>query len=96
MNRRDFLAAPLLVAGRDRLGPERAGIGRGSQAAHATRPALMKVGTQHGDTDQILRAMAGFGDQRRNASACPHDADQYHSATASRHDSDHRSSRRER
>src|SRR5690349_8019509 len=25
------------------------------------RRAVMKVGTQHGDSDQILRAMAGFG-----------------------------------
>src|SRR5258708_20435486 len=26
-----------------------------------TTPARMKVGTQHGDSDAILRAMAGFG-----------------------------------
>src|SRR5215471_13197786 len=25
------------------------------------RKALMKVGTQHGDSDEILRALAGFG-----------------------------------
>src|SRR5436190_11366854 len=34
------------------------------RAAPPPRPsgkALMKVGTQHGDSDQILRAMAGFG-----------------------------------
>jgi len=62
MKRRDFLAAPLLVAGRDGFGLERAGAEPGpQQSARAPRPALMKVGTQHGDSDQILRAMAGFG-----------------------------------
>src|SRR5262245_49374931 len=52
MDRRDFLATPLLAAlprqGRD-------------GAPGPSPRALMKVGTQHGDSDQILRAMAGFG-----------------------------------
>jgi mannonate dehydratase len=56
MNRRDFLgAAPLLVV-------DPSGLSRtATQPAPRARPALMKVGTQHGDSDQILRAMAGFG-----------------------------------
>ena len=29
--------------------------------SRASKPARMKVGTQHGDSDAILRAMAGFG-----------------------------------
>jgi mannonate dehydratase len=57
MNRRDFLAAaPLLVVERDTLA--RASEQR---AARPAPPARMKVGTQHGDSDAILRAMAGFG-----------------------------------
>jgi mannonate dehydratase len=32
-----------------------------SQAGSAKPDARMKVGTQHGDSDQVLRAMAGFG-----------------------------------
>jgi mannonate dehydratase len=51
MHRRDFLAAPLLVA------PLRAT----EQSASKSRRALMKVGTQHGDSDAILRVLAGFG-----------------------------------
>jgi mannonate dehydratase len=61
MHRRDFLAAPLLLTGRDRSGPEADAVFRASQTAPTARPALMKVGTQHGDADPILRAMAGFG-----------------------------------
>ena len=61
MHRRDFLAAPLLLTGRDGIGLEADAVARTSPAAPAPRPALMKVGTQHGDTDPILRAMAGFG-----------------------------------
>jgi mannonate dehydratase len=61
MHRRDFLAAPLLLTGRDRLGLEADTVDRASQPAATPRPALMKVGTQHGDSDPILRAMAGFG-----------------------------------
>jgi mannonate dehydratase len=61
MRRRDFLAAPLLLTGRDRIGLEADAAARASQAPPTSRPALMKVGTQHGDTDLILRTMAGFG-----------------------------------
>ena len=60
MDRRDFLATPLLVIGRDGVGLADEGV-QVSQAAPAARRALMKVGTQHGDSDPILRAMAGFG-----------------------------------
>ena len=34
---------------------------RGSGAAAKPQKALMRVGTQHGDSNEILRAMAGFG-----------------------------------
>ena len=51
MHRRDFLAAPLLVA------PLRAT----EQPASKPTRAPMKVGTQHGDSDAILRVLAGFG-----------------------------------
>ena len=34
---------------------------RGAAAARPMPPARMHVGTQHGDSDAILRAMAGFG-----------------------------------
>jgi mannonate dehydratase len=61
MHRRDFLAAPLLLTGRDRIGPDADTASRAPQPAATSRPALMKIGTQHGDTDPVLRAMAGFG-----------------------------------
>src|SRR5262245_1090488 len=32
-----------------------------AQPLRAAKPALMKVGTQHGDSDAILRVLAGFG-----------------------------------
>lgn len=51
MDRRQFIATPLLVAQ-----PLRA-----ANAAAPAKPALMKVGTQHGDSDAILRVLAGFG-----------------------------------
>jgi mannonate dehydratase len=65
MDRRQFLAttgaaaaAPMLGgAGRADAGAER----RGDQRSEGSPRALMKVGTQHGDSDAILRAMAGFG-----------------------------------
>ena len=52
MDRRHFLATPLLVAP--------LGVAAQTVAPSSTR-ALMKVGTQHGDSDAILRVMAGFG-----------------------------------
>jgi hypothetical protein len=52
MDRRHFLATPLLVAP----------LGASAQtAARSSTGALMKVGTQHGDSDAILRVLAGFG-----------------------------------
>src|SRR5438046_3872925 len=53
MRRRDFLATPLLVAQPLKIA--------GAAVAQSPTKALMKVGTQHGDSDAILRAMAGFG-----------------------------------
>ncbi len=32
-----------------------------ARAQPATHPARMKLGTQHGESDEILRAMAAFG-----------------------------------
>ena len=52
MDRRHFLATPLLVAP--------LGVAAQTVAPSSTR-ALMKVGTQHGDSDAILRVLAGFG-----------------------------------
>jgi mannonate dehydratase len=59
MERRDFvrLAGCGLAAGA-------AAAGAPLEAVQSARPAkkgLMKVGTQHGDSDEILRVMAGFG-----------------------------------
>jgi hypothetical protein len=52
MDRRHFLATPLLVAP----------LGAAAQTVAPSSPrALMKVGTQHGDSDAILRVLAGFG-----------------------------------
>ena len=52
MDRRQFLATPLVVTP----------LGAPAQpAAQPLERALMKVGTQHGDSDAILRVLAGFG-----------------------------------
>jgi len=51
MDRRHFLATPLVAA----LPTPRL------QAPPSPARALMKVGTQHGDSDAILRVLAGFG-----------------------------------
>ena len=63
MNRRDFVR----LAGIGAVA-ERAMAGRAEAAAQATpprsqpqKPARMKAGTQHGDSDAILRVLAGFG-----------------------------------
>jgi mannonate dehydratase len=66
MNRREFvrLTSSGMTAGAiaDRLVAEKvAAQTRGSSATRTARTAKMKVGTQHGDSDPILRAMAGFG-----------------------------------
>src|SRR4051812_41554161 len=40
---------------------EREGFGPARALEQPSKAARMKVGTQHGDSDAILRAMAGFG-----------------------------------
>jgi mannonate dehydratase len=59
MDRRDFvrLAGLGLAAGASAAETPLEAV----QAARSARKALMKVGTQHGDSDEILRLMAGFG-----------------------------------
>jgi len=59
MQRRDFvrLAGAGLAAGAAAAGTPL----EAAQSARSGGKALMKVGTQHGDSDEILRAMAGFG-----------------------------------
>jgi mannonate dehydratase len=59
MDRRDFvrLAGLGLAAGASAAETPLEAV----QAARPARKALMKVGTQHGDSDEILKLMAGFG-----------------------------------
>jgi hypothetical protein len=57
MRRRDFLSAPVFLT------PPLASAFSASEQLPANR-ALMKVGTQHGDSDAILRVLAGFGAAR--------------------------------
>ena len=59
MDRRDFvrLAGLGLAAGASAAETPLEAV----QAARPGRNALMKVGTQHGDSDEILKLMAGFG-----------------------------------
>jgi mannonate dehydratase len=66
MKRRDFvkLAGGVVTAGAmaERLAEDAVASEQANGAKPAARgKALMKVGTQHGDSDSILRAMAGFG-----------------------------------
>ena len=64
MNRRDFVRLAGAGAAAGALSNTAlAGAGGGSRedAAPAARQALMKVGTQHGDSDAVLRACAAFG-----------------------------------
>lgn len=65
MNRRDFVrltgsgvAAATLG---ETLAAAQVAAQPGVRRADAASPALMKAGTQHGDADQILRVLAGFG-----------------------------------
>jgi len=53
MHRRDFLAAPLLVANPLKT--------FAATAAQSTARALMKVGTQHGDSDANRRSRITCG-----------------------------------
>src|SRR5690349_8841330 len=57
MNRREFVRTAGAVA----AAPLAEGIARADATVAAPKPALMKVGTQHGDSDAILRALGGFG-----------------------------------
>src|SRR5713226_3318404 len=56
INRRGFLGAAAAT-----ISLEREGFSRAAPVAQPFRAAGMKVGTQHGDSDPILRALAGFG-----------------------------------
>jgi len=56
MNRREFVTTAVVAPVAQGLAP------RGSAPASAApKRALMKAGTQHGDSDAILRGLAGFG-----------------------------------
>ena len=69
MNRRDFVRLAAGTAGAASLAEAIVGAQTASSktpaaqglAGAAPRRALMKVGTQHGDSDDVLRAMAAFG-----------------------------------
>src|SRR4029453_13994221 len=69
MNRRQFVGltgvsvAGLLAEQRVEAALAHRSLGEGGQPnSRAARPkARMKVGTQHGDSDAILRVLAGFG-----------------------------------
>ena len=56
MDRRGFIRATGVAV----ASPFAGNLFSSSANAAATWPALMKVGTQHGDSDAILRALAGF------------------------------------
>ena len=57
MDRRQFIR----TTGAAVAAPFAGNLVSSSVDAAATRPGLMKVGTQHGDSDDILRVLAGFG-----------------------------------
>jgi mannonate dehydratase len=63
MNRRDFVRLAGASASIAAVAESRVAAAVAAQPARApfSPPARMKVGTQHGDSDAILRAMAGFG-----------------------------------
>jgi mannonate dehydratase len=63
MNRRDFVRLTAGVTGTAALAEAvvSAQVAATPRPAAPARSALMKVGTQHGDSDAILRACAGFG-----------------------------------
>src|SRR5262245_51913643 len=63
MNRRTFLQVAGGATGGAALAERLVEAQRAAQPQQAATPrrALMKVGTQHGDTDAVLRSMAGFG-----------------------------------
>ena len=55
MRRRDFFEAGAALAA------SQAARGQSSKKAGRSQPIKMKIGTQHGDTEEILRTMAAFG-----------------------------------
>ena len=65
MNRREFvrLAGSGMTAGAlaETLVSAQVGSGPRASGTTASAPARMKAGTQHGDSDSILRVLAGFG-----------------------------------
>jgi mannonate dehydratase len=65
MNRRDFLRVTGGTASGAAMAEAVAAAQTAAKPAQQTggpaRPARMKVGTQHGDSDSILRVLAGFG-----------------------------------
>ena len=63
MNRRDFarLAGTALSAGAFSESLVEAQVAARPAAPRAATRARMKVGTQHGDSDEILKVLAGFG-----------------------------------
>jgi mannonate dehydratase len=58
MNRRDFFRLAGTTAAAGALAE---GVGAAERGTAAAPRALMKAGTQHGDSDAILRALAAFG-----------------------------------
>jgi mannonate dehydratase len=72
MNRREFLQrsggatagaamAEAIVSARMAASPAPSAASIDERQARTGKPARMKAGTQHGDSDAILRVMAGFG-----------------------------------
>src|SRR6185503_13875194 len=63
MNRRDFVrvTGTGLTAGALAEAAVSAQVAARPAAARAATRAKMKAGTQHGDSDSILRVLAGFG-----------------------------------
>jgi mannonate dehydratase len=65
MNRREFMrvsgCTTTGAALAEAIVSAQAAAAPAGRQATASKPARMKVGTQHGDSDAILRAMAGFG-----------------------------------
>jgi len=63
MNRRDFLRNGAVTAVAGAVSTASAGLGHDVHSAHAQggRKATLKLGTQHGDSDDILKVLAAFG-----------------------------------
>jgi mannonate dehydratase len=61
MNRRQFVTVAGGAGIVQAVRPAVAVVEGAAEAAAPPKPALMKAGTQHGDSDAILRVLAGFG-----------------------------------